>query len=312
MKAASAVSYGMRTAAVRYFGSRKIWYCGVAGLMLAIGSPADAQDRLGVSGAGVRKTAEELVGVRMIADVQSIGPGQTFHLAVIFDIEPQWHIYWKNPGQGAPPPDIRIDAPQRFEVGDIRWPRPIEEDSPIGPTYVYKKQAALFVPITAPDNLTEGSATIRADIRCAVCKELCLLGRVGASIDVKTTERTTQTAPNPDPLLRKLKARLPKPLATTDGGWVAFGGSTLTITGPAMGLETLTFFPGESPGVSYGEPKITMKEDRFHVKVGVQIIHRNTFGKPVVLRGLIALGWERDEPSFEFALELPRGAHAHD
>ena len=83
-------------------------------------------------------------------------------------------------------------------------------------------------------------------------------------------------------------------------------------TGPAMGLETLTFFPGESPGVSYGEPKITIEEDRFHVKINVQINHRNTLGKPVVLRGLIALGWESDEPSYEFALELPGGAHAHD
>lgn len=299
-------------AAVRYSGPRKSWLCVVAGLglMLAVGSPADAQDRLGVSGG--RKTAEDLVGVRLIADVKSIGPGQTFHLAVIFDIEPQWHIYWRNPGQGAPPPNIRIEAPDGFEVGEVLWPRPMEEDSPIGLTYVYKKQAALFVPIIAPDNLTEGSATIRADIRWAVCKELCLLGRGGASIDVKTTESTTQTAPNPDPLLTKLKARLPKSLTTTDGGSVAFGGSTLTLTGPAMGLETLTFFPGESPGVSYSEPKITIEEDRFHVKVDVQINHRNTLGKPVVLRGLIALGWESDEPSYEFALELPGGAHAHD
>ena len=299
-------------AAVRYFGPRKSWLCVVAGLgvMLAIGSPADAQDRLGVGGG--RKTAEELVGVGLIADVESIGPGQTFHLAVIFDIEPQWHIYWKNPGQGAPPPNIRIEAPEGFEVGEVLWPRPIEADSPLGPTYVYKKQAALFVPITAPSNLTEGSATIRADIRWAVCKELCLLGRGGSSIDVKTTQSTTQTAPNPDPLLTKLKARLPKPLATTDGGCVAFTGSTLTITGPAMGLETLTFFPGESPGVSYDEPTITIEGDRFHVKVNVQINRRNTLGKPVVLRGLIALGWERDEPSYEFALELPGEAHAHD
>ena len=299
-------------AAVRNLGPMRTWRCVVAGLglMLAIGSPAEAQDRLGVRGG--RKTAEELVGVRMIADVQSIGPGQTFHLVVIFDIEPQWHIYWKNPGQGAPPPNIRIEAPDGFKVGEVRWPRPMEEDTLIGPTYVYRKQAALFVPITAPDNLTEGSATIRTDIRWAVCKEVCLLGRGGASIDVTTTDRTTQTAPNPDPLLTKLKARLPKPLAATDGGSATFAGSTLTITGPAMGREALSFFPGESPGVSCGEPKIAIEGDRFHVTIKVQVNRQNTLGKPVVLSGLIALGWENDEPSYEFALELPGGAHAHD
>ncbi len=299
---------------VRYFGPRKSWFWVVVGLgvMLAVGSLADAQDPLGVSGGGGRKTAEELVGVRLIADVKSIGPGQTFHVAVIFDIEPRWHIYWKNPGQGAPPPNIRLEAPDGFEVGQVRWPRPIEEDSPLGPTYVYQKQAALFVPITAPSDLTVGSATIRADIRWAVCKEVCLLGRGGASISVKTTDSKNQTTPDPDPILTKLKARLPKPLAATDGGSATFAGSTLTITGPAMGREALTFFPGESPGVSYGDADIAIEGDRFHVKVNVQINHRNTLGKPVVLSGLIALGRKSNEPSFEFAIELPGDAHVHD
>ena len=79
-----------------------------------------------------------------------------------------------------------------------------------------------------------------------------------------------------------------------------------------MGLETLTFFPGESPGVSYGGPKITIEGDRFHVTVKVQINRRNTLGKPIVLSGLIALGWKGDEPSYEFAIELPGPGHAHD
>jgi len=312
MEAAGIPEIRIEGATVRYLGLMKTWICVVTGLglMLAVGSPADAQDGLEVR--GLRKSAEELVGVRMIADVKSIGPGQTFQLAVIFDIEPQWHIYWKNPGQGAPPPNIRIEAPDGFEVGKVRWPRPIEADSPIGPTYIYEKQAALFVPITAPDDLTEGSATIRADISWAVCKEVCLLGRGGVSIDLTTTDRTTRTTPNPNPLLAKLKSRLPKPLAATDGGSATFAGSTLTITGPAMGREALTYFPGESPGVSYGEPKITIDGDRFHMTVRVEINHRNTLGKPVVLSGLIALGWEGDDPSYEFAVELPGGAHSHD
>lgn len=293
---------------MRYTGSRKSWLGGgvLGGLVLAASSAAYGQDPLG-QGAG-RKTAEELVAVRTVVDVASIAPGQTFHLAVIFDIEPQWHIYWKNPGEGAPPPTLAIEVPKGFEVGEVRWPRPIVVQSPIGPTYVYENQAALFVPITAPDDLMDGSATIRADIRWAVCKAVCLLGRGRWSVDVRTVSADSQTDPVPvsaaDPVLARLKKRLPAPLAKAAGGSADFDGTMLTITGPAMGRETLTFFPGAAPGVSYGDPTVTIEADRFRVEVAVQINRRNTLGQRVVLSGLVALGPEDDNPSYDFRVDL--------
>ncbi len=278
----------------------------MGGLVLAVGSMADGQDPSG-QGAG-HKTAEELVAVRTVADVASIGPGQTFHLAVIFDIEPQWHMYWKNPGEGAPPPALAIEVPKGFEVGEVRWPRPIVVQSPIGPTYVYENQAALFVPITAPDDLMDGSATIRTDIRWAVCKAVCLLGRGRRSVDVTTVSAESQTDPvpvsAPDRVLTRLKKRLPEPLAKAPGGSADFDGTMLTITGPAMGRAVLTFFPGATPGVSYGDPDLTIEADRFRVEVAVEINRRNTLGKRVVLSGLVALGPDGDDPSYDFEVEL--------
>ncbi len=303
--------------AVRYIGSRKSWLGGggLGGLALAVGSAAYGQDPSLGPGAG-RKTAEELVAVRTVADVASIAPGQTFHLAVIFDIEPQWHMYWKNPGEGAPPPTLAIEVPKGFEVGEVRWPRPIAVESPIGPTYVYENQAALFVPITAPDDLMDGSATIRADIRWAVCKAVCLLGRGRRSVDLRTVSADSQSDPvpvsAPDPVLARLKKRLPKPLAKAASGSADFDGTMLTITGPAMGREVLTFFPGATPGVSYGDPTVTIEADRFRVEVAVQINRRNTLGKRVVLSGLVALGPENDDPSYDFEVELSNDDHPQD
>ncbi len=293
---------------MRYIGSRKIWLGGgvLGGLALAVSSAAYGQDPLG-QGAG-RKTAEELVAVRTVVDVATIARGQTFHLAVIFDIEPQWHMYWKNPGEGAPPPALTIEVPKGFEVGDVRWPRPIVVQSPIGPTYVYENQAALFVPITAPDDLMDGSVTIQTEIRWAVCKAVCLLGRGRWSVDVRTIGAGSQADPVPvsaaDPVLAKLKKRLPEPLAKAAGGSADFDGTMLTITGPAMGRAVLTFFPGAAPGVSYGDPHVTIEADRFRVEVAVQINRRNTLGKRVVLSGLVALGPEGDDPSYDFKVDL--------
>ncbi len=293
---------------MRYIGSRKRWLGGgvLGGLVFAVSSAAYGQYPSG-QGAG-RKTAEELVAVRTVADVSSIAPGETFHLAVIFDIEPQWHMYWKNPGEGAPPPNLAIEVPKGFEVGEVRWPRPIVVESPIGPTYVYENQAALFVPITAPDDLGDGSVTIRTDIRWAVCKSVCLLGRGRWSVDVRTISADSQadSVPDsvPDPVLTRLKKRLPAPLAKAAGGSAEFDGTMLTITGPAMGREALTFFPGATPGVSYGDPHVTIEADSFRVEIAVQINRRNTLGKRVVLSGLVALGPEDDDPSYDFEFDL--------
>ena len=301
---------------MRYIGPRKSWLGGgvLGGVVLAAGSAAYGQEPLGL-GAG-RKTAEELVTVRTVADVVSIAPGQTFHLAVIFDIEPQWHMYWKNPGEGAPPPALTIEVPKGFEVGEVRWPRPIAVQSPIGPTYVYENQAALFVPITAPDDLMDGTATIRTDIRWAVCKAVCLLGRGRWSVDVRTVSGGSQTdpvpVPAPDPVLTRLKKRLPAPLAKAAGGSAEFDGTMLTITGPATGRAVLTFFPGATPGVSYGDPTVTIEADRFRVEVAVRINRRNTLGKRVVLSGLIALGPVDDDPSYDFEVELPNDDRPQD
>ncbi|MEE9129025.1 MAG: protein-disulfide reductase DsbD domain-containing protein [Phycisphaerales bacterium] len=293
---------------MRYIGPRRSWLGGgvLGGLVLAVGSAAYRQNPLG-QGAG-HKTAEELVAVRTVADVVSIAPGQTFHLAVIFDIEPQWHMYWKNPGEGAPPPALAIEVPKGFEVGEVRWPRPIVVQSPIGPTYVYENQAALFVPITAPDDLMDGRVTIRTDIHWAVCKAVCLLGRGRWSVEVRTASADSQTDPvpvsAPDPVLARLKRRLPEPLAKAAGGSADFDGTMLTITGPAMGRQALTFFPGATPGVSYGDPDVTVEADRFRVEVAVQINRRNTLGKRVVLSGLVGLGLDDDDPSYDFEVEF--------
>ncbi len=154
----------------------------------------------------------------------------------------------------------------------------------------------------------DGSATIRTEIGWAVCKAVCLLGRGRWSVDVMTVSADSQTdlvpVSAPDPVLTRLKKRLPEPLAEATGGSADFDGTMLTITGPAMGREALTFFPGATPGVSYGDPTVTIEADRFRVEVAVQINRRNTLGKPVVLSGLVGLGPEDDDPSYDFEFEL--------
>jgi DsbC/DsbD-like thiol-disulfide interchange protein len=93
------------------------------------------------------KSAEQLVTVRGVADVDRLVPGQAFHLAFIFTIEPGWHIYWLNSGASGGPTEIKVSGPQGFTFGKALFPRPIVLHGEEGDTYGYERQTVLFVPV---------------------------------------------------------------------------------------------------------------------------------------------------------------------
>ncbi len=254
---------------------------------------------------GGSQSEDDLVQVRVVCDVQQVGPGETFHLAVVFDLKKTWHIYWKNPGEGAAPPQITVRAPSGFEVGEPLWTRPRVFQTPVGREYGYEDQAVLFVPIQAANDLADGRAAFQVRIDWAVCSKVCVLGSARRGVMVQTTSQPLETDNRDvDPIVRKHKKRLPKPLDALGDTSVIFQGTTLTITGPAQGKTSAAFFPVESPGVVCGEPHVTVTDDRFQVEVKVTVSPQNAQGEPMMLGGLVALGERPDDPSYDFQLRM--------
>jgi thiol:disulfide interchange protein DsbD len=246
-----------------------------------------------------------LVSVKALSDVGRVGPGQTFHVAILFDLEPKWHIYWKNPGEGAMPPRITVEAPPGFEVASPLWPRPIAVEGPIGPEYCYFDEVALFVPVKAPPRLDEGRVTLQAHVDWAVCKNVCRLGSADLSVVVETAARADPAPPtgDADPVLRRYRRRLPRALDEAAGAAVSFDGALLTVSGPAAGTTSAEFFPDQCPGVTYGRPRIEVRGDRFFMRVSVDLDPNNALGQPMVIGGLVALGRRPEDPCYDF--ELP-------
>jgi thiol:disulfide interchange protein DsbD len=255
---------------------------------------------------GTPKTSvENLVRIRASPDVALVSPGQTFHVVVVFEIEPKWHIYWKNPGAGAMAPRVKLEAPPGFAVGPPRWPRPRVVDSPIGPEYSYDEEVALFVPVTAPSALDDGRVTFKADIDWAVCSNVCRLGSAQQDVVVKTTARPpgTSTQQTDDPAVARSRARLPRALDSAEGAVVSFDGTTLILGGPARGMREAAFLPDESPGVTYAEPVSTVTGDRFEIRVPVDLDPNNALDEPMALRGLVTLGRDLDDPCYDFEID---------
>lgn len=278
------------------------------GLVVLLGATVDARGQFGPT-QGRQKSAEDLVAVSIRADTTRIAPGQTFHLAIVFEIEPHWHIYWVSPGASGMPTQVDIVAPEGFVVGEPLYTRPQafgSSETLEGLTYGYEKNAVLFVPITAPVDLKKGSATFKADILYLVCKGLCLMGNVNRSLTLETDEKENHASVNVDPILARAKNRLPRTLDHLEGANAGFDGKLLTVTIPAGDAKTAMLYPIELPGITYENPKVVRKGEFFIATVEVEINPGNALGEGMKLAGVVGLGKHRDDPSYAFELSLSK------
>ena len=115
--------------------------------------------------------------VELISEYDAVVPGQSFDLAVRFDLEEHWHIYWKNPGASGLSTTIDWVLPESIEAGEVQWPAP--ERIQLGGlmNYGYEEEAVFIVTLQAPEDLKLGSdLAITANLFWLICKETCLPG----------------------------------------------------------------------------------------------------------------------------------------
>src|SRR5690606_30821213 len=58
---------------------------------------------------------------RLIVDRESIAPGEEFRVGVLFDLDPEWHVYGEDPGEAGLPTSIIWKA-AGGEFSPTQWP----------------------------------------------------------------------------------------------------------------------------------------------------------------------------------------------
>lgn len=165
-----------------------------------------------VAGSGALRAEAKAVGpvaVELIAEYEQIVPGQTFYLALDFELEAHWHIYWKNPGASGLPVEIEWDLPEGFVAGEIQWPSPERIELAGLMNYGYEDAVTLIVPMQAPATLNPGeSVAVQAEAFWLVCKEMCLPGDASLSLELPVAAEATSSAEAP--AFEVARARLPE------------------------------------------------------------------------------------------------------
>ncbi len=207
----------------------------------------------------------ESVTVEVYADVATIAPGQTFHLAMQYDIIPDWHIYWVNPGDSGVATTLEVKAPQGFVIGPVQYPGPHRFES-AGDlvSYGYAKRATLIVEVTAPVALAPGRM-VQFDLHSdwLVCNGACLLGRADTSIVLKTVALVQEVEPANTKRLADAAARMPRELEELKIGRPRWRGSKASPRFEATFPRDVEFdvFPLLVQDVEAHEPTIISLDD---------------------------------------------------
>jgi thiol:disulfide interchange protein DsbD len=125
----------------------------------------------------VQPPPEDLVKTKLVADVTAGQPSHTFTLGVLFEMKPDWHIYWRNPGESGLATSIKFELPEGIEAGPLLWPAPerfIQPGDILG--FGYTGSVVLASKVYVPTDVTETSIPIRAKIRWLACKDVCIPG----------------------------------------------------------------------------------------------------------------------------------------
>ena len=219
--------------------------CGVVQIALADGAPKAV-----VTTAQVR--AELLAHAPDGAD-----PGKAVWVGLQITHQPNWHTYWKNPGDSGLPITVQWTLPAGVSAGDIAWPLP--KKIPIGnlANYGFDGTVLLPVPLTITPDFKPTPASSEIDVRLKanwlVCRQECIPeeGEFALKIPLKGSLAVNSAAFNaafaaqPRPVIAGTGGVLPESSAQIEGSLIK-----LAVQGLPVSLrgKTLDFFP-ETPEV---------------------------------------------------------------
>jgi DsbC/DsbD-like thiol-disulfide interchange protein len=237
------------------------------------------------------------VTVDLITENSSIAPGQDFWVALRFNLEQGWHVYWINPGDSGEPPKVQWELPPGFQAGAIVWPYPHRLPIPPLMDYGYENTVLLPIRMHAARNLKPGdTTTLAASVNWVVCREVCIpeKGHLTVSVPVSKAasgKAATDPSANHD-LFAKALSRIPQPMPRN---WklsaISIKDAFVLSVQTGRPIKKAEFFPATPLQIENAAPQKIQTNSR-----GMRLILKKSeqLSKPVSsLKGVLVLPAEK-------------------
>jgi thiol:disulfide interchange protein DsbD len=205
----------------------------------------------------------EHVEAELIAEKAAFQAGKPATVGLKLRMEPQWHTYWKNPGDSGLPTKIEWILPEGWKAGPIQWPYPMP--LPVGPlmNYGYEDEVVLLTELTPPANAAAGKVPVKAHAEWLVCKDICIPEK--GELDTTLTLAAMEAPANPriEAAIERTRNNLP----VDAPGWKFDSSLTKTalvvrITAP-QGTRVpakVTFFPDREGLIEPAAPQRILRD----------------------------------------------------
>jgi thiol:disulfide interchange protein/DsbC/DsbD-like thiol-disulfide interchange protein len=250
------------------------------------------------------------VKARLVSEVNAIGPGQAFWVALEFDIRDGWHTYWRNPGDSGEPTKLAWQLPPGFTAGDIVWTTPHRFEIAPLVNYGYAKHAVHLVQITAPRDLKAGTpVSLAAKASWLVCSDVCIPEDANLQLTLPVSAHAGAVDATATALFTAARSELPSAQPAPTSARIA-GDQLIVTLGREWGatlsqITSLAFFPYDEGGIEYATPQ-TLTRTKDSVDLAMKVGYQPP--KPGAIRGVLVVteqnGAQTDTVPIEIAADF--------
>lgn len=214
------------------------------------------------------KDGSKLVRATLLADRETIHPGETFQLGVELAIRPGWHVYWENAGDAGKRTEIELTGPDGFTIGAPRFPCPVRRvDEGDIVSFVHEGTILVVLDAKAPEKLEPGTKlAFRVVCDWLVCTDYCLTGGANAEVELVAAAAGTPVKLANAKRFDEGRAKLPRPASEVlDAKHAprveAKEGGAYDVVIDVPGATELEFFPLDQDGAAFVKSESSRTQD---------------------------------------------------
>ncbi|MFN2425600.1 MAG: protein-disulfide reductase DsbD family protein [Candidatus Binatia bacterium] len=185
------------------------------------------------------------VTAELVSECETVRPGEAFTVGISLRPSPDWHTYWRNPGDSGLPTTVDWKLPPGLSAGELEWPHPVRLGQSPYVTYGYDGDVLLLARIEVPATFSPGSdVEIGAATRWLACRDdACVPGKADLSLRVPVEAAEPRRDPRWSAAFDESRAKLPRTIegcsatVSESDGKVRVEVSTPEPRPPASGVE---------------------------------------------------------------------------